>query len=133
MRAVELNPAVIEAASWHLDLPDALRVTRGDGAAYARGRGERFSLIAEDVYAHATQLRPDPGAGLGAGYFTALWRNRLAPGGVLLVNLFSGKEFAPERAALRAQLRRRLGPFTVLRPRYGANELWRFRKKSRLT
>jgi spermidine synthase len=129
MRAVEINPAVIEAAGWHLDLPDALQVIRADGAAYARARGARFSLIAEDIYAQATQLRPDRRQGLDAGYFSALWRNRLAPGGVLLVNLFSGDEFAPERAALRAELRRRLGPFTVLRPRYGANELWRFRKK----
>ncbi len=123
MTAVERDARVIALCRKHFDPPRGLRITRGDAAAFARGRGDRFAIIVEDVFSAATQGRFDRAAGLDADYFRTLWRNRLAPGGLLLINLFSGPDYTRGRIVLRAALASFATP-RRFSPRHGANEVW---------
>lgn len=130
MTAVELSPRVVKLCREFLDPPRALRIVRADAARFVRKRGAQFPLIFEDVFGAATQMEFSRASGLDANYFRALWRNRLAPGGLLLVNVFADEEFAPGRDKLRATLSE-FGRVRVFTPEYGANEVWALIKPAR--
>ena len=127
MLAIERDAAVIAALRAAFPPVEEMRIIRADAAQYARAAGPRFDLIAEDVFAAATQLRFDPVSGLNADYFRSLWK-KLRPGGALVVNVFNGAEFSAGRAALRAVLGK-FAPIRVHIALRGDNAVWTLRKR----
>lgn len=119
---VERDGAVIAALREAFPPVAGLQIVRADAARFARAGRESFDLIAEDVFAAATQMRFSRKAGLDEPYFRALWK-KLRPGGALVVNVFNGPQFAAARAALRALLK----TFAPMRARIalrGDNAVW---------
>ncbi len=122
IRVVERDAAVIAALREAFPPVADLQIVRADAAQFARTGREKFDLIAEDVFAAATQMRFSRKAGLNEPYFRALWK-KLRPGGALVINVFNGPEFAGARAALRALLM----TFAPVRSRValrGDNAVW---------
>ena len=84
---VEIDPEVVTAARLHFRLPDTgptLRITLGDGAEHVAAKDRAYDLIVADGYdekGRAGMLDSEP--------FYANCLRRLAPGGMLSVNLLT--------------------------------------------
>jgi spermidine synthase len=83
---IEINPEVIQVAHQFFRLPDddeRLQVEIGDGYAYMQESGGQFDAILVDGYDH----RARPGKLESLAFYEAC-RDRLAPQGVLVANVF---------------------------------------------
>lgn len=95
--AVEIDPRVIAAARSQFELPgnDAtLEVIEGDGALYVRQHAANADVILLDGFDAGNQVEA-----LATQTFYAACRRALAPGGVLVVNLWGHDRDFPEYLA----------------------------------
>jgi spermidine synthase len=82
---VEIDPVVIDVADRYLALDRShLRTVAADGRVWLRGSDQRFDLILLDAY-----RQPSIPAHLATVEFFAEVRDRLAPGGIAVVNAFA--------------------------------------------
>lgn len=79
---VDINPASLAAARQHFGLPDSVICHAADGAQYLRGDTSRYDAIVLDAF-HGARTP----AHLQTQAFFTLVRDRLAPGGIVLVNI----------------------------------------------
>lgn len=83
---VEHDPAVVALAREHFDIDSVslpgLEIVEGDAYGYTASAGERFDLICVDLYDGLTLAR-----GTLAKPFLRDVKRRLAPGGLVIVNL----------------------------------------------
>jgi spermidine synthase len=79
---VDINPASLSAARQHFGLPDSVICRAADGAQFLRGDAGNYDAIVLDAFhgAHTPSHLQTP-------EFFALVRERLAPGGMVLVNI----------------------------------------------
>jgi spermidine synthase len=95
---VDINPASPAVARQHFGLPDSVICHAADGALFLRGDTGRYDAIVLDAFhgAHTPSHLQTPA-------FFALVRERLAPGGVVLVNILIKHLFdkGADRAARR--------------------------------
>ena len=85
---VEINPRVLTVARRYFHVPEndeRLTITIGDGAQHVAGPGEAVDVLAVDGYGSESQAEE-----LSDRAFYAAGRSRLAPGGILVVNLWGG-------------------------------------------
>ena len=122
IRVIERDAAVIAALSEAFPPVAGLQIIRADAAQFARAGRETFDLIAEDVFAAATQMKFSRRAGLDEQYFRALWK-KLRAGGALVVNVFNGPQFAADRNRLRVLLKS-FAPIRVRIALRGDNAVW---------
>lgn len=100
LTTVELDPAVRDVAVEHMGFQpgDKDRVVIEDGRAFVRKNTETWDWILVDAYREGT-VPPH----LKTREFYTLLKNRLAPGGVVALNLHRGNRlFASDQATLRA-------------------------------
>ena len=92
VEVVEINPRVLTVARGYFHVPpdDArFHVMLADGAEYEAREGAAFDVLAVDAYDAESHV-----AELSAPAFYAACHRRLAPGGILVVNLWGGdREF----------------------------------------
>lgn len=98
IEVAELDPAVIDVAREHFDVPvdDRLRVVAQDGRLFVARSAERYDIILLDAY-----LIDTIPFHLGTREFFALVKSRLAPGGVLGSNVI-GALSGPRSGLFRA-------------------------------
>ncbi len=101
IHAVEINPQVVTIARHCFKVPDddhRLQVTIGDGAEFMETPGREVNLVMVDGYDGESQAEA-----LSTRRFYEACRARLKPGGVMVVNLWSGdREFTESLGRLRA-------------------------------
>lgn len=81
---VEIDATVLEVAREHLGLPEAVDAHVGDGRVFLRAQDRTFDVIMLDAYA-----QPTIPAHLATKEFFEEVRDKLAPGGVAVLNIFS--------------------------------------------
>ncbi len=104
VRAVEIEPAVVELARRHFALPDEsarLQVLIADGASHVEAHPASADVILLDGYDAGDQVER-----LATEAFYEACRRALRPGGVLVVNLWGG---APDFAHYFGRLYRAFG------------------------
>lgn len=120
--AVELDEAVVAMAREHMGL-DGLGVDVVIGDAYefvARDRG-RFDVVIDDLYVTGSEdvwrPRPPDGALLGQ------YRRLLAPGGLVVVNLITGRGHRQVQSMVRKAMAEAFEDVRSVRPPQGLNEV----------
>jgi spermidine synthase len=93
LEVVEINPRVLTVARRYFHVPEndaRFTVTLGDGAEHVARAGPPADVLAVDGYDAESHV-----AALSDGAFYAACHRRLAPGGILVVNLWGGdREFS---------------------------------------
>jgi spermidine synthase len=88
--AVEIDPAIVALARGYFAMPDAIEIHVADGARFIARETRKFDAIVLDAYRGAEM----PSHLVTAAFF-AKAKARLAPGGIVLLNLIAGDDDDP--------------------------------------
>lgn len=104
LTAVELDPGMLSLARQFMRLDDlGAEVVEDDGYAWARRCRRKFDVVVDDIYAAATGgevARPG-----WSDQVVELLRGRVRSGGLLVVNLLTGRGHRTMQVAVRRSLR----------------------------